>query len=565
MGNRLILLKDVIKKAKEDSFSDTDDASFFEYFVSKEILKNHDLNVEEIEAGLSGGTNDGGIDAIFFFIDDQLIHNEEDEVKVSKHSTFTLHFIQASRADGFKEDAILKLKDSFDYFFDLSRSSINSHANSFNETVFEKISNFQHLYRKHSEKFPKLIVNIHYATFSEGTVHPKVENKAKQLRDSIIQKIDSCTVHFNFLGADQLYQLVSKVPKKTLKLEISGSTITTSAKDSVCLVELKEYYKFISEDDHLIKNIFESNVRDYQGKIEVNNEIMKTLKNSDEEGNFWWLNNGITIVCNNFRLTGNEMTIEDPQIVNGLQTSYQIFEFFKTLKTENNVKRHVLIRIIKPENASIRDKIIRATNSQSAIIPSQLRATHEVHRDIEAFFAKNDLYYDRRKNYYINAGKPRNSIIGISALAQAVNAILLHRPDLSRAKPASLIKNDENYKAIFKKTYNLALYLNIAKMMMRVEKFIKSDQAKKFSKDLKYHLAMYAVAKKIGKVKPTHHDFIMEATPNLDTTFLLDCLTKVDDAIRTLRKGDDPINKIVKTIESVASITNLLNAQETPN
>jgi hypothetical protein len=105
---------------------------------------------------------------------------------------------------------------------------------------------------------------------------------------------------------------------------ITGSQISTTSKDAVCFVELGEYNKFIvNESGDLQKNIFECNVRDYHGNVEVNQSIEITLKSVDED--FWWLNNGITIICSNFRLTGNELTIEDPQIVNGLQTSNQIF------------------------------------------------------------------------------------------------------------------------------------------------------------------------------------------------------------------------------------------------
>lgn len=44
------------------------------------------------------------------------------------------------------------------------------------------------------------------------------------------------------------------------------------------------------------KYLFDSNVRDYQNKTVVNKEIEDTIKTSTNI-DFWWLNNGITIIA----------------------------------------------------------------------------------------------------------------------------------------------------------------------------------------------------------------------------------------------------------------------------
>ncbi|GAI16788.1 unnamed protein product, partial [marine sediment metagenome] len=67
-------------------------------------------------------------------------------------------------------------------------------------------------------------------------------------------------------------------------------------------------------------NLFEANVRDYQGKVEVNKAIGNTLLSAYSE-DFWWLNNGVTVVASQASLSGKTLVVEDPQIVNGLQTS----------------------------------------------------------------------------------------------------------------------------------------------------------------------------------------------------------------------------------------------------
>ena len=59
-----------------------------------------------------------------------------------------------------------------------------------------------------------------------------------------------------------------------------------------------------------------------------------------------------------------------------------------------------------PTEDESRDRIIKATNSQTVVPPSSLRATQRIHRDIEEYLQQKGLFYDRRKNHYKNEGKP---------------------------------------------------------------------------------------------------------------------------------------------------------------
>ena len=84
---------------------------------------------------------------------------------------------------------------------------------------------------------------------------------------------------------------------------------------------LKRYYNFITNNsDTLDQSIFESNIRDYQGSVIVNIEIHNTLAQNNNI-DFWWLNNGITILASNISsMTSKFLMVTEPEIVNGLQT-----------------------------------------------------------------------------------------------------------------------------------------------------------------------------------------------------------------------------------------------------
>jgi hypothetical protein len=67
---------------------------------------------------------------------------------------------------------------------------------------------------------------------------------------------------------------------------------------------LKEYRdsivndkKFLTEDSGKIRDdLFESNIRHFQGSVDVNKKI-KTAVETVNDRDFWWLNNGITIIA----------------------------------------------------------------------------------------------------------------------------------------------------------------------------------------------------------------------------------------------------------------------------
>lgn len=264
--------------------------------------------------------------------------------------------------------------------------------------------------------------------------------------------------------------------------------------------------------------IFTFNVRDYQGNVEVNKDIHKTLE-SDNKLDFWWLNNGITVLSSKATVAGKIISLDDVQVVNGLQTTNTIYNYLKNSsgddekdKNRSILIRSILIRIIATNNTESINRIIKATNFQTPIPPASLKATDPIQSDIENYFLSKNWYYDRRKNYYKNMGKPIDRIISIPYLAQSVMAIVLREPDISRSRPSSIIKTDSEYKRVFKEKSNLEVYMFCVEVMKQVELFIRSTVSEKSKQDndtfwrhtsplriLSFHLAMLFIVKLLCK------------------------------------------------------------------
>lgn len=126
--------------------------------------------------------------------------------------------------------------------------------------------------------------------------------------------------------------------------------------------------------------LFEENIREYLGGTSgINKSIIATLKNPNERGNFFYYNNGITIICDGAKADAVKVDITNPQIVNGCQTVNSIAEVFKTIenpeKDFSDVYVMVKILILEKKNSSFYRDIVRYTNSQNSINEKVFGAT----------------------------------------------------------------------------------------------------------------------------------------------------------------------------------------------
>jgi len=307
----------------------------------------------------------------------------------------------------------------------------------------------------------------------------------------------------------------------------------------VCVVQLPDFYRFITDNDALREYMFDANVRDHAPDVKVNKGIRSTLA-APENDDFWWLNNGITVLASDVSYNDGALQVTDPLIVNGLQTSYELFNHFSAGGSKDD-KRTLMVRVIENTDTETSDRIINATNSQTKIEAINLHATEQIHRNIEAALKTAGLFYDRRKNFYRNKGESATKIITIGYMAQAIAAIVLQQPDNARARPTTVAQ--KNYTKLFSDTYPLSLYPKCAQIMKRVDAFLDQRSLTQGTKlNLVFYLAMYATCSVLKSVKPQR-----TRIASLDMSLLTDSLLQ-DCYDWLLRKflelgGDDKVAK----------------------
>jgi hypothetical protein len=457
--NDQVLLDQILDIERTGRGEGTSVSDFFEQYVAAQLLKDYDISDDELEYGLVGGPNDGGIDAIYTLANGEMVQEDFEPGALKKNVEIDVLIIQAKVSNGFEQTPIDKLIAVTGHLFSLAHN-IDEYEEVYNEGLRTSIQNFRVLYTAVAGRFPTLRFTYCYATRGDSsTVHPNVKRKGDDLNKLVKRLFPHAEVKCIFLGATNLLALARRQPSISHELKFLESL--TGRDGYIALVRLQDFATFLRSDSgQLRKNIFEANVRDYQGSNTVNEEMQQTLTSQGPE-DFWWLNNGVTIVSSRAVQGGKTLTVEDPQIVNGQQTSTEIFNYFQ-IKTEVQDERCLMVRVIVANDAVSRDRIIKATNSQTSMPAASLRATEKIHRDIEEYLAPFELYYDRRKNSQKQRGRPRNRIVSISLMAQAMMSVLLQRPDDARARPSSLIKKDEDYAKIFNPSFPIHLYLIVA-------------------------------------------------------------------------------------------------------
>lgn len=508
LDNTQIITRELIKKKFEESLDTNKDEiisndnkynqflhDFFENFSASLILKTLDLSDEELEKGIVGKGNDGGCDGLYLFVNEELVLDDTFLENIKKNPIIDVYIIQSKFETSFREDVFHKWKTVIENLMSLESFKTKDFRNRYNNDVLEFFERFHNTYLNLITKSPTINFKFYYVSLG-NEVHDNVLQLANETKEKLKNLYPShkTVVEINFIDANTLLELYDAPTKTDFILNIAETPIIVEEeKQYIVLTTLGQYFKFITNNNRLIKHIFEANVRDYQGKIAVNNEIAETLNDTDREEDFWWLNNGITMLASEIDQKSTKVfEIKNPEIVNGLQTSTEIYNYF-TSKIKENIEdvdknkkdeiieellkadnRKVLIRIIVPKNESSRDRIILATNSQTAIPKAVLRGTDSIHRQIENYLKTKDLYYDRRKNFYKNEGKPKEKIISISFLAQCLMSIILRKPNYARARPSTLLEDEEAYRKLFLDNTYLDSFYKAAAIGKKVKNAINS-------------------------------------------------------------------------------------------
>ena len=546
----------------------------FVYYCAEQFLKPYDPTDEDILDGITDGTNDGGVDAVYFIVDHNEFIHDDTETDNRKPSKARLVILQVKETEaGFKMTEIDKLHFFSEDLLDLAKptddpalvSKYHMHLREIMQTFKDKYLSFA---------TSKLDLSIDYLYITKGDElwpDTKATNSRNRVLETAKKHMSKASVKFHFINAQKLLDQVNVRVSKDKDLRWAYPPMTTED-GTVGIVKLTDFYEFLTEPDKsLAERLFEANVRGFQQYTIVNKQIRDSLSSPDGI-NFWLLNNGITIIAESTQSAGYlQVTCEDPQIVNGLQSSRAIFEHFSSgMGSPNTDTRSILVRLIETNDEKVRDRVIRATNSQNKMEAASLRSTDPIHHAIEEIMKRSELFYDRRKGHYKDKGHPAKNIVSVMEVTKAIIAIVVQRPDDARARAGNYLRNDAHYSQVFGKwtkehgwddAMPLDAYVACVKIVRITQDFLKAaakddDELRGHEHNLRFYMAMYSTCSALESAHPDSEELATLRTSLITKKILRDCYKPVWKwydklgATDTIAKGPELNKKLLAQIRS---------------
>jgi len=557
----------------------------FLYYAVEHITKVYNLTDEQIRYGITDDSNDGGIDAIYCLAGKANVPIRDDTpVPVSGLDAIRIMVFQSKSSlsdTGFKPDDIDRFAFFVDDLLDMTTPT-KAVAPKYTAQLVSIVQSFKNTYMAVAQNFPALHLEFFYVTRGDGNTLNAAAAAAKDRLFAAVHKHrgkgnSKDTVAFHPIDTTELLSCVRKRRLRSRRLRWSAQPIPIG-NGYVGMVRLPDYFDFLKDEkSSLDELIFESNVRGNQGRTSVNRQMRAALDRGGPP-DFWQLNNGVTITCASITpIDAYNLSVEDAQVVNGLQTSRQIFGHFSESATLGQDDRLVLVKLIPVSDDAVRDKIIRATNNQNPIRASALLLTGEVHRDIEDLFKRHGIFYDRRPGFYKDQGKQISQIVSFNEVTQAAIAILLHRPDDARARPGDYIggvqgeKPGEKHKLLFRprsasKTVELSTYLKCVLLVRAVEDYLKDRPNLDYNdrRNIRFYVSFHLVCKITKSSAPTLEDVFQITSSDVTMDRLEKSFRAVSRLYFALSKTAENGDSVAKSVDLLAALKKVLPKRRPP-
>jgi hypothetical protein len=473
-NNDVVLLDSLVADARRgDRFGrHRQEDEVFELFCFDSILRKYDVTYEDIQDGWVDGANDSGVDGMFVLLDGVPVKTSSVAQYAGANPELDLIIITVKRHEGFKETPVSLLAATLPRLLDL-RTPVSQFRDTCNELLRSRRELFREVFAALASKHVHLRIRVLYACRGDTrSISANTSGRAEQLRETLKSQFGrKDEISVELLGAAELLELARATRTYSHELAFVENHIARSSEDYLLLTTLMDFYAFITEDNKdLRRHLFDGNLRDFLGDVQVNNDIMASLAGGRKTKpvDFWWLNNGITILASSARTVGKKIVLENAQIVNGLQTAECIYKHFRRVGAQSDT-RALLVKVLVTDDPEVRDRVAKATNYQNAVERASLRARDKIQRDIEQYLESFGWYYDRRRNHHKNLGKPADRILSMSYLGAAITALALRDPAGAANQKTKFMQQDVAYRRVFNPKWELSVFRGCVEIQKAVD------------------------------------------------------------------------------------------------
>ena len=278
-------------------------------------------------------------------------------------------------------------------------------------------------------------------------------------------------VHFvHFCHTDMIRYIKRTEPINT-QLSLTGKAIQENFNYTRVIlgrISVTEIYELMETYGD---GLLEKNIRRYLGKNTVNDGIVQTLQNEKKRQNFFFFNNGITMICEKFSYNALQeqnwiVKINRLQIINGGQTCRTIHQTLKENPDADFSQVYLLIRLYEvSDDENLIQDITYATNSQNPVDFRDLKSNDERQILLEKSAQDLGYIYKRKRDNALST-----NTIPSTVAAEAVFAVWREQPHLAKYRRSEFF--DKYYLEIFNQ-------LNAAQMVIAVFIFRYCDNNRK--------------------------------------------------------------------------------------
>ena len=201
--------------------------------------------------------------------------------------------------------------------------------------------------------------------------------------------------------------------------------------------------------------IFQSNPRGPLSSAKVNKDIAATLQDDEKRKLFHLLNNGLSAVCDSFTYpqlsNGEQFTkVHDLQIVNGCQTTYNVWDYWR--RGGNLENSHVQIKIVAAP--TLKRDISKTSNQQNQMKDWDFLFNDPVQQRLQREFLQLDppVFYEIKRGEYTYMVRTDAERVTTKDTAQATWAFL-GSPGQAKDKLRDIPRSIENANGAYKEVF----------------------------------------------------------------------------------------------------------------
>lgn len=298
------------------------------------------------------------------------------------------------------------------------------------------------------ELLSEVDVNSYAMVFGLVTLAAKSDQIARQRETTVRSKTFGPDATFFYEYQDSLYDkfVIARAADRNVPEDVitfSGAVAEVKGDFGQAIVGSLPASELARLHNKYKNQLFEGNVRLFIGERKggINERIVETA--NTRPGEFWALNNGITIVADNFeKLVDNKYAIRRFSVVNGCQTTVSLTRAIE--KSKDAGKAQVLVRVVGAKKALLTD-IVRYNNTQNPVKLSAVRLLDPIQESLRSAFSTIDyVYAPKQEGAKIAKGTKR---IELDRITQYLAAMSEDTVLEAVAKKAELF--DRSYKTIF--------------------------------------------------------------------------------------------------------------------